>query len=153
MLTSRLLGFCLSLFILASALLPVGASAHSLVATYVTWGVDEYELFGLTKVEIAKQFKDILGFDEQDSRIFFVGYNRAGFGRPGFLVTFASGKVAAIRRLFIDGGGCHILGPTFTTKKEALNFMIQGLSAQPNRSAKDQARLVEARKKLAALTG
>jgi hypothetical protein len=152
MLTPRLLAFCLSLFILAFAVLPPHADAHSLVATYVSWGVDEDELIGLSKADIANKFKGVLGFDEQESRIFFVDYNRPGFGRPGFLVTFANGKVATIKRLFIDGGGCHIVGPLFQTKQEALKFISDGLSAQTNRSAKEESRLKEVRKKLAALT-
>ena len=66
-------------------------------------------------------------------------------------LTFANGKIVAIKRLFIDGGGCHIVGPTFKSKKEALNFVIEGLSKQTNRKPKDDARLKEARKRLAAL--
>ncbi len=57
----------------------------------------------------------------------------------------------AIKRLFIDGGGCHIVGPVFKTKKEALNFVIEGLSKLTNRNAKDEARLKEARKRQIAL--
>ena len=117
------------------------------------WGVDEDELIGLTKADIANKYKDTLGFDAVESRVFFVDYNRPKFGRPGFTVTFADGKIVAIKRLFIDGGGCHIVGPVFKTKKEALNFVIEGLSKLTNRSPKDEARLKDARKRLIALDG
>jgi hypothetical protein len=155
MVSTRLLGLCLSLLIVTSLCAPTSVCAHSplhsLDAAYVPWGVDEDELIGLTKADIASKYKDALGFDAVESRIFFVDYNRPKFGRPGFIVTFADGKIVAIKRLFIDGGGCHIVGPVFKTKKEALNFVIEGLSKLTNRNPKDEARLKEARKRLTAL--
>jgi hypothetical protein len=155
MVTARLFGLCLSLLIVTSWGVPYRASAHSplhsLDAAYVPWGVDEYELIGLTKADIAKKYKDTLGFDEVESRVYFLDYNRPGFGRPGFSVTFADGKIVVIKRLFIDGGGCRIVGPVFKTKKEALNFVIEGLSKLKNRNSKDESRLKEARTRLAEL--
>jgi|GEM_PF-711805 len=156
---SRFIGICLSLcagMTLAApiqGLFPVYAQphTHSMIATYVPWGVDEYELIGLTKDEILKKFKE-LGYDDKESRIYFADYNRPGFGRPGYIVTFANGKVATIKRLFIDGGGCHIIGPVLSSKKEALNFTIEGL-LKGNRSAKQEARLKAAQKTLAELDG
>ncbi len=157
MFITRLLGLCVSLLIVTSLCSPTRVYAHSplhsLDATYVPWGVDEDELIGLTKADIANKYKDTLGFDAVESRVFFVDYNRPKFGRPGFTVTFADGKIVAIKRLFIDGGGCHIVGPVFKTKKEALNFVIEGLSKLTNRSPKDEARLKDARKRLIALDG
>jgi len=155
MIWSRLLGLCFSFLLITSTCgltLAQGHPIHSLVATYVPWGVDEYELIGLTRADITKKFKD-LGFEDEKSRIYFVDYNRPGFGRPGFVVTFADGKIATIKRLFIDGGGCNIVGPVFKTKKEALNFTIEGLSHQANISPKSAARLKEARRTLAELDG
>lgn len=155
MVTTRLLGLCLSLMIVTSLCGPYRTYAHSplhsLDAAYVPWGVDEDELIGLTKADIARKYKDTLGFDEVESRVFFLDYNRPGFGRPGFSVTFADSKIAAIHRLFIDGGGCRIVGPIFKTKKEALNFVIEGLSKLKNRNSKDESRLKEAGKRLAQL--
>ena len=157
MFITRLLGLCVSLLIVTSLCSPTRVYAHSplhsLDATYVPWGVDEDELIGLTKADIANKYKDTLGFDAVESRVFFVDYNRPKFGRPGFTVTFAGGRIVGIRRLFIDGGGCHIVGPVFKTKKEALNFVIEGLSKLTNRSPKDEARLKDARKRLIALDG
>lgn len=155
MVTTRWLGLCVSLLIVTSLCASTGGYAHSplhsLDAAYVPWGVDEDQLIGLSKADIANKFKDTLGFDEVESRVFFVDYNRPGYGRPGFTVTFADGKIVAVKRLFIDGGGCHIVGPVFKTKKEALNFVIEGLSKLTNRNPKDEARLKEARKRLSAL--
>ena len=155
MVTARLLVLCVSLLLITSLFGPCSASAHSplhsLDAVYVPWGVDEDELIGLTKADIAKNYKDTLGFDEVESRVFFLDYNRPGFGRPGFSVTFSDGKIVAIKRLFIDGGGCRIVGPVFKTKREALNFVIEGLSKQTNRNPKDEARLKEARRRLVQL--
>lgn len=155
MVTARLLVLCLSMLIVTAWFVPYGAHAHSplhsLDAAYVPWGVDEDELIGLTKADIAKKYKDTLGFDEVESRVFFLDYNRPGFGRPGFGVTFADGKIVSIKRLFIDGGGCRIVGPVFKTKKGALNFVIEGLSKQTTRNPKDETRLKEARKRLAEL--
>ncbi|CAN5218010.1 hypothetical protein BH11CYA1_BH11CYA1_46780 [soil metagenome] len=157
MISARLLGVFVNLLIAMTPTLlaPPRVSAHSplhsLIADYVPWGVDEDELIGLTKAEIANKFKDTLGFDQVESRVFFVDYNRPGFGRPGFVVTFADGKIVAIKRLFIDGGGCRIVGPIFKTKKDALNFVIGSLSKQAERSPKDEGRLKDARKRLASL--
>lgn len=153
--TTRLLAICASLVIVTALFLPTCALAHSplhsLDAAYVPWGVDDDELIGLTKADLATKYKDVLGFDQVESRVFFVDYNRPGFGRPGFTVSFADGKIVAINRLFIDGGGCHIVGPIFKTKKDALNFVIEGLSKSANHNPKDEARLKQARKRLAAL--
>mgnify|MGYP000184423421 CR=1 FL=1 len=153
--TARLLALCACLLVVTSLCWPTCAIAHSplhsLDAAYVPWGVDDDELIGLTKADLATKYKDVLGFDPVESRVFFVDYNRPGFGRPGFTVSFADGKIVAINRLFIDGGGCHIVGPIFKTKRDALNFVIEGLSKQANHNPKDQARLKEARKRLAAL--
>ncbi len=154
MVTARLLGLCLILVIVTSMYAPTSVFAHplhSLDAAYVPWGVDEDELFGLAKADIAKKYKSTLGFDEKESRVFFVDYNRSGFGRPGFIVTFSDGKIATVKRLFIDGAGCYIVGPVFKTKKEALLFIIDGLSKTTNRSPSDEAMLQGARKRLASL--
>lgn len=156
MVTARLLGLSLVLVIFTSLYAPTSVFAHplhSLDAAYVPWGVDEDELFGLTKADIAKKYKGTLGFDESESRVFFVDYNRSGFGRPGFIVTFSDGKIVTVKRLFIDGAGCYIVGPVFKTKKEALLFIVDGLSKDTNRSPADDARLKEARRKLSSLSG
>lgn len=153
MVTARLLGLCLILVTITTLCAPtrVFAHLHSLDASYVSWGVDEDELFGLTKADLAKKYKGTLGFDESESRVFFVDYNRSGFGRPGFIVTFSDGKIATVKRLFIDGAGCYIVGPVCKTKKEALQFIVDGLSKDTNRNPADDARLKEVRKRLAAL--
>jgi hypothetical protein len=156
MVTARLLGLCLLLVVFTTLCAPTRVYAHplhSLDASYVPWGVDEDELFGLTKADIAKKYKDNLGFDEKESRVFFVDHNRSGFGRPGFIVTFSDGKIATVKRLFIDGAGCYIVGPICKTKKEALQFIVDGLSKDTNRSPADDARLKEARRKLSSLSG
>ena len=121
------------------------AYGHShLEADYVPWGVDEYELFGLTKSDLCKNFKGKLDFDEQ-----FTHAHLSGYPGPQFLLTFAGDRVSIVRRMFIDGGGCHIMGPILKSKKEALIFSIDGLSKLPHGGDKaDRERLACARRLL-----
>lgn len=111
---------------------------------YVSWGIDEYELFGLTEEEIAEKFKGQLHYDKADHHAKF--YSN-GYG-PQFIVTFTDKHVSAVQRLFIDGAGCNILGPVLSTKKTALEFSIDGLSKMSTRARDDEQRLRTARELL-----
>ena len=145
---STLIGLCLSLSQVAFLAWPMPALAQHGPATYVPWGIDEYELFGLTRAEILQKYKGQLGFDKETGRVFFGDRNSTGYGRPQFELTYAHDRVVGVKRLFIDGAGCLIWGPGLNSKKDALNFSINGLM-QTNRDAKDEARLKEARRQLA----
>jgi len=117
-------------------------TAHDLHARYVSWGVDEYELFGLTKGELKKSFKNTVFFNEDftNGRLC-----REGDYGPQFILTFENGHVSSVQRMFIDGGGCHIMGPILESKKEALQFSIEGLSSNPDGcDAADRRRLLSA---------
>ena len=102
--------------------------AHDLHARYVSWGIDEYELFGLTKDQLKKDFKNKLFFNGDFSDAHFCPDGDAG---PQFLLKFENDHVSQVQRMFIDGGGCHIMGPILESKKEALQFSIDGLSSNP----------------------
>jgi len=132
--------------LLAFVFTPVAFSHDHLKAEYVPWGIDEYELFGLTKNQLAKDFKNKLHFNKEFSE----GYlTRLDYG-PRFLFTYNNNQVSSIQRMFIDGYGCHIMGPILNSKKEALKFSIDGLSALPNGGDKeDHLRLISAKKLLA----
>lgn len=138
------IALCLAIATVIQA--PVGA--HSLEATYVPWGVDEYEFFGLTAPELAKDFKGKLEFERDYTKAFFVGHHSSGFGQPQFELTFDKGKVVRVRRLLIDGAGCNIEGPSLSSKKEALRFSVDGLTNLANRDRNDDARLKAARQML-----
>lgn len=111
-------------------------------AHYVPWGVDEYELFALTPRDLSTRFKDKLRFEDNCTHAFIWENNNRG---PQFLITFRDGRVSSVQRLFIDGGGCNILGPNLQSKQEALRFSIDGLTALPGGGDQgDRKRLVEA---------
>ncbi len=112
---------------------------------YVSWGVDEYELFGLTESELTQKFKGTLRYDKTDSHAYF---NEGGIGGPQFILTFIDKRVGKVQRLFIDGAGCHIKGPVISSRKEALEFSIDGLSKMPSRAKDDEQRLKEAKELL-----
>jgi len=115
-------------------------------ARYVPWGVDEYELFSLTQGELSKQFKGKLRFEDGSTHAYIREDSNRG---PQFLIGFQGGHVSSVQRLFIDGGGCNILGPKLMSKEEALKFSIEGLSELPGGGDQgDRKRLLEARKLL-----
>jgi hypothetical protein len=124
---------------------PAAFSHDHLKAEYVPWGIDEYELFDLTKDKLAKDFKSKLHFNKELSE----GYlTRPEYG-PHFLLTYDNNKVSSVQRMFIDGYGCHIMGPVLNSKKEALQFSIDGLTTLPNGGDKqDKQRLLAAKKLL-----
>lgn len=121
---------------------------HSLVAKYVSWGVDEYELYGLNRDDIAKRYKGVLELDPGDDIVHFAGLRKPCLGQPSFVVTFVDGRIAKVKRLFIDGAGCKIWGPLLPSKRDALKFSVDGLKEMEARSPKDEARLKEAQRLL-----
>jgi len=120
------------------------ATGHSLDAKYVPWGIDEYELFGLTKSALAQKFKGKLQFNE--------GFTNAWFfndkGGPKFLLTFEDGCVATVGRVFVDGAGCNLTGPVLSSKRAALQFSIHGLLQISKRTVKEQQKVESAEEML-----
>ncbi len=116
---------------------------------YVPWGTDEFELFDLTQPELTKEFKNTLEFDDKFTHAWF-NHNHNG---PQFLLTFSNGKVSKVERLFIDGGGCHIEGPTLTSKREALKFSIDGLTQLHSSVPQFKEKLASAQKSLRSMEG
>jgi len=115
-------------------------------ARYVPWGVDEYELFSLTQSELSNRFKGKLRFEDGYTHAYIREESDRG---PQFLIGFQGGRVYSVQRLFIDGGGCNILGPKLMSKEEALKFSIDGLTELPGGGDQgDHKRLVEAQKLL-----
>lgn len=123
------------------------ALAHSLVTGYVPWGVDEYQLFGLTKIELKKKFGEKLTFDFPCNQAWM---NSDHFG-PQFFFTYTDGKVSSVSRMFIDGGGCHIQGPLLRSKVDALKFSIDGLAKLNDNDPKTKKQLEAARAELRAI--
>ncbi len=144
------LSFIFSLLLGNPAIRFASAYGHShLEATYVPWGIDEYELFGLTPPELLQKFKNRLEFDKDFSHARFDQNSTSG---PQFIMKITNGHVTGVQRMFIDGGGCHIMGPVLTSKKAALQFSIAGLSQSNTRDQQDNERLASARKLLGELT-
>ncbi len=104
---------------------------------YVSWGIDEFELFGLTKKKLDEKFKDKMHFRGADSAAVWNDGRSAQFR----LAFGDDDKVASVQRIFIDGAGCEIKGPLITSKKEALDFSVDGLSKLGNLDKADQSKL------------
>ena len=121
-----------------------------LKATYVAWGTDEFEFFNLTQPELQKQFGKDIAFDFSTD-ISYARLNRNNTNGPQFLLTFANGKVATVERMFIDGGGCKIMGPLFKSQKDALKFSIDGLTKLSGKVPKEEEKLSTAQKLLQAI--
>lgn len=96
---------------------PVLAHDH-LKAEYVPWGIDEYQLFGLTKTELSKQYKNEVHFNHELTEAYLTSES---YG-PRFLLTYENNHVTAVQRMFIDGGGCHIMGPILKSKRSTKIF-------------------------------
>jgi hypothetical protein len=104
---------------------------------YVSWGIDEFELFGLTKKKLDEKFKDKMHFRGVDSAAVWNDGRSAHFR----LAFGDDDKVAAVQRVFVDGAGCEIKGPLLKTKKEALHFSVDGLSKLSHLDQGDQSKL------------
>jgi hypothetical protein len=104
---------------------------------YVSWGIDEFELFGLTKEKLDEKFKDRMHFRSSDSAAVWNDGRAAHFR----LAFGDDNKVATVQRIFIDGAGCEIKGPLLKSKKEALDFSVDGLSKLGHLDQGDQSKL------------
>jgi hypothetical protein len=106
-------------------LFTAAAYGHEYNQGYISWGVDEFELFGLNQSELSQQFKNKLTFD-QDYTHAWLG--RGIGGSHQFLLTFKNNRVCEVQRQLRDGAGCNLMGCVFSSKEEALRFTIDGLS-------------------------
>jgi hypothetical protein len=120
----------------------LGHSHHE--TGYVSWGIDEFELFGLTKEEAAEKFKGRLSLSEEDTAVTFDD------GHCGhFHLSFNKDKrIDGVQRVFIDGAGCEIFGPYLGSKRSALEFSINGLTQNEHLDKDDTTKLATARKLL-----
>lgn len=139
--------FAMSSTLAISSLAPASAHGyHPDVIGYVSWGIDEYELFGFTQAELANKFKRKLRFDKKFTHA-WMNDNSDG---PQFIISAdASGRVITVQRLFIDGAGCNLHGPKFASKKDALEFSAKGLAGMDSRDASDEKRLKDVKVLLA----
>jgi hypothetical protein len=145
---AKLLPFYCALVLTTGANSADAARSH-FETGYVPWGIDEYELFNLSKTELAKRFDGQLKFDDALTRASFSSRH----GGPQFILTYKDGKVSGVSRMFIDGAGCHIKGPQLNSKKEALKFSIDGLSELNDNDPKSKKRLESAKLLLKELDG
>jgi hypothetical protein len=105
----------------ASLMVTNAVHSHEHNCGYVSWGVDEFELFGMTKSDISQQFKDKLTFDPDENRVSVDGWGH-------FLLTYRDKHVSEVQRQKRDPAGCDLRGPQLTSKEQALRFAIDGLS-------------------------
>lgn len=120
-------------------------------AAYVSWGIDEYELFGMTKEELDSKYKGQMKFTSNFSKAIMSDAKNEckTFVGPTFRLTYNDeGKVVAVQRCF-EACGKDFVGPQLGTKKEALEFAVNGLTGTKN--AKDLEKLASAKNELAKL--
>jgi len=128
-----------------AVLFALAAYGHDYNENYISWGVDEFELLGLTQSELSQQFKKKLTFDWVNGHA-CVG--DSGSGSQQFVLTLKDSRVCEVQRLFIDGAGCNLKGPAFTSKKHALQFAIDGLSDYGKLKPEEEKKLAAAKKML-----
>lgn len=138
----------LLLVLIAAIVVPQFALSQN---AYAPWGVDEYELLGLTKQELAQQFKNKLFFSKDWSTAATSEYG-TGLGYQGatFRLTFVDGKVAAVQGVFV---GCtrEYQRTKFVSKRAALQYAIAGLSTQ--KGAAEKQKLESAQRELGKYRG
>jgi hypothetical protein len=104
-------------------------TALAQVARYSSWGIDEYELFGLTKQQLATKFKSRAEFRENFKRFCIAPQKGAcaGYDGPTFELTFENNKVSKIQRIFM---GCKETqwGPLLTSKEGALRYFVSSMN-------------------------
>lgn len=104
-------------------------------AKYASWGIDEYEFFGLTKQQVVQKFKSKVTFRENYQRICIAPQpgSCAGYDGPTFQLTYENGKVAKVQRVFI---GCKETqyGPVFSTKDAAIRYFVSSMTELAKRS-------------------
>jgi hypothetical protein len=117
--------------------------------TYTGWGVDEYELFGLTASEIEKRFGK-WGSVSQNGEVFtFFNITSAS---PCFLLKYNHGKVSSVRRQFTAQLDGYVdKGPQLQSKEEALEYFINTISACKHLDQNCALRLADAKRILAEL--
>lgn len=111
---------------------------------YTSWGIDEYELFDLNKKQLDSTYKDKLYFSPDYTKAQFYKNGAAwNYSGPAFKLTFKEERVTRVQRCF---GGCckrdHV-GPVLQSKKEALEYAIEGLAESNDK--KDRERLEKAK--------
>lgn len=138
-------------FICAVAILfCIAVYGHDYNGNYISWGVDEFELFGLTQIELTQQFKNKLTFDWVNSRAYVGGSSSAS---RQFVLTFKDRRVCEVQRLLKDGAGCNLMGYSFTSKEAALRFCIEGLSDYGKLKPEEEKKLSSAKKMIIELEG
>lgn len=144
----QLSGPFFAVFIASIISVSAPASAADKIGTYTDWGVDEYEFFGLTKIEVEKKFKGKLCFHAGFERVHFQGGSGLNYLGPTFCLHFKDGKVASVQGIF-EGCRDTFYRPLLTSKEAALKFAIAGLS--DSKDGRAMWKLGEAKKILAAL--
>lgn len=135
------------------ALASLGCRADD--AKYASWGIDEYEFFGLTKQQVVQKFKSKVVFRENYQRICIAPQagSCSGYDGPTFQLTYENGKVAKVQRVFI---GCKETqyGPVFSTKTAAIKYFVSSMNELAKRSTlrpDEQAKLKAVRAELAGM--
>lgn len=116
---------------------------------FTPWGIEEYQLLGLSKEELSKKFKGKLFFSKGFKRATFQ-QEGTGLGYQGavFKLSFNNNRVSSVQGVF-EGCTQEYERPVFRSKKEALIYAIKHLSQY--KGAQEQQSLAQAQKALAKL--
>jgi len=116
---------------------------------YTPWGVDEYQLFDLTKQELSTKFKGKLFFSEDFRRATFSQTGTGlGYQGPVFKLSFSDGRVSSVQGVF-EGCTATYERRRLDTKEVAVNYAIEGLSSYTGPD--EQKSLAQAKQALAEL--
>lgn len=119
---------------------------------YSPWGIDEYEVFGLTAPQIEKRFseKALLTGEEKVLRF----KNQYSETTASFHLGYDHGKVCSVQREFIAHlPGYTATGPELKSKEAALEYLINTQSAKKALDQNLTRHLVQAKNVLADLRG
>ncbi len=102
------------------------------IGHYTPWGIDEYELFGLTRAELASKFKNKLFFKDDFHRAEMCQEGTGlGYQGPVFNLNFKNDRVDSVQGVF-EGCTKAYSRPIFTSKEAALRYAVDELSRMPN---------------------
>jgi hypothetical protein len=140
---------CVLECLIACVIVSIGPGFCSSESHYTPWGVDEYQLIGLTQQELSTKFKRCLFFSKDFDRA-TLSQNGTGLGYQGpvFKLSFSNGRVSSVHGVF-EGCTQTYERPRFDTKEEALDYAIAGLSSYTG--PQEQKSLAQAKQALAEL--
>lgn len=117
---------------------------------YSSWGIDEYELFGLTPSEIASKFGQWASLSSNEQTLTI--NNPITCSTKCFFLRYKGGRVCSVKRQFsAPYDGILNIGPELQSKEAALEYKINAVTSWKTSDQETAKQLAEAKKILADL--